>query len=126
MAERSSKKENLHADHRKRVREEFEKHGLDAFPDHKVLEMMLFYSIPRMDTNEIAHELLNEFGSLAGVFDADINALLDVPGIGRESALFIKFLTGLCRRYMIDRNKEQKLIADCEDARSFFEPYFLG
>lgn len=126
MPDVPSKEVNLHANHRQRVRAHFEKDGLDTFADHNVLEMMLFYCIPRLDTNEIAHELLNQFGSLSGVLEADINALLDVPGIGHESAVYIKFLNSLFRRYYIDRGREQTMIMNDEDAKNFMEPYFLG
>ena len=61
--------ENPHVNHRKRLRDRFELEGsLDSFPDHNVLELLLFYAIPRCDTNKIAHELLREFGTLTNVF----------------------------------------------------------
>lgn len=126
MPEEPSKNPNPHANHRQRVRERFEKEGLDAFADHNVLEMLLFYCIPRLDTNEISHELLKQFGSISGVLDADINALRDVPGIGHDAALFLKFTDALCRRYYIDRKQERALILNSEDAKNFIEPYFLG
>ena len=63
--------ENLHKDHRKRVRKEFLLNSFDIeTPHHKILEMLLFYAIPRKDTNELAHILMKEFGSLSGVIDA--------------------------------------------------------
>ena len=62
---------DLHKEHRERMRKEFLEHGFaDDVPKHKILEMLLFYSIPRKDTNEIAHLLLNEFGSISGVLCA--------------------------------------------------------
>ena len=56
-------KENLHAGHRARLRKRFSEGGLDAFEDHQVIELLLFYAIPRRDTNEIAHLLLRRYGS---------------------------------------------------------------
>ena len=74
--------ENLHSGHRKRVRQEFLEHGIDEnTPAHKIFELLLFYSIPRCDTNEMAHRLLNKFGSVSAVLDADIEDLVRVEGI---------------------------------------------
>ncbi|MDD2433417.1 MAG: hypothetical protein PHX01_07000, partial [Clostridia bacterium] len=58
---------NLHQGHRQRMRTRYIKEGLDAFADHQVLEMLLFYCIPRRDTNELAHKMIREFGSLANL-----------------------------------------------------------
>jgi len=59
-------KENInpHKNHRERVKTKYLNHGLDCFADHEVLEMILFYSVPQKDTNEMAHELIDKFGSL--------------------------------------------------------------
>lgn len=57
----------MHEGHRKRVKDRFLSEGLDAFEDHQVLELLLFYCIPRRDTNELAHRMIKEFGSLAGL-----------------------------------------------------------
>ena len=54
----------LHDGHRARKKEQFRQHGLDGFADHEVLELLLYYAIPRRDTNETAHRLLQKFGSL--------------------------------------------------------------
>ena len=55
---------SIHDGHRKRVREAFLKRDLDSMPEHEILELLLFYSQPRGDTNKLAHELINTFGSL--------------------------------------------------------------
>ena len=67
---------SVHEGHRQRKKEQFREHGLDAFADHEALELLLYYAIPRQDTNPIAHRLLERFGSLEGVFSA--------PAYGRE------------------------------------------
>ena len=79
----------LHKDHRKRMREKFTKIGLSAFRDHEILEMLLFYTVPRRDTNETGHNLLKEFGSLGGVFSASKQELCKVEGIGDASAEYM-------------------------------------
>ena len=106
MAE--EKKKNLHQNHRERVRERVEREGLDHFPDLNLLEYLLFYAIPRVDTNEIAHRLLDRFGSLAGVFDANLFDLCQVDGIGKHAALFLKSYAATSKRYFQSRFSPRK------------------
>ena len=87
-----TKREHLHSVHRSRVKEQFAKSGMRDFQDHQVLEMLLFYAIPQRDTNDLAHMLINEFGSLAGVFDAPLESLEAVKGMGKSSATLIKMV----------------------------------
>jgi DNA repair protein RadC len=94
-----TKDENLHDGHRERVREKYREHGLKALTDHEVLEMLLYYVIPRKNTNPTGHLLLDTFGSIAGVFAASENELLRVPGIGKEAVLFLKSQHELLLRY---------------------------
>ena len=64
--------EDLHKNHRQRLKKRFLEKGIESFDDHNVLELLLFYAIPRKDTNEIGHRLINHFGSISAVFDAPI------------------------------------------------------
>ena len=94
------KNANPHEKHRQRVRKEFLESGFsDATPPHKILEMLLFYSIPRKDTNEIAHALLNRFGSISGVVDATPTELMSIDGVGENSVALIKLLIPIFRQY---------------------------
>jgi len=90
---------DTHAMHRSRMRERFKKFGLDCFAEHEMLEMLLYYSLPRVDTNAIAHRLINKFGSLRGVLDADIEELQAVMGVGEHSAVLIKMIPQFSRIY---------------------------
>lgn len=108
MADKKQKDHNPHQKHRARIRETFRKAGVDGMPDHNLLELLLFYSIPRKDTNELAHKLIETFGSLNGVFDAPYERLIEVEGIGESSALLLSLVPGICRRYvegMTDKKK---------------------
>ena len=89
----------MHEDHRDRLRERFLKEGLDSFKPHQALELLLFYSIPRRDTNELAHRLIGRFGSLAGVLDAYPSELEAVEGVGRNSAVLLALMKPLWRLY---------------------------
>lgn len=86
VADSSSKKKpgGVHQGHRQRVKQEFMARGLAGMPDHRALELLLFFSIPQGDVNPLAHELVEQFGSLAGVFNATREQLLAVKGIGGE------------------------------------------
>ena len=88
----------LHAGHRERMRERFLREGMDSFHAHEVLEMLLYFGIRRGNTNETAHLLLQEFGSLHGVFCADYEELLRIRGIGTQCAYVIRFTGDLMRR----------------------------
>lgn len=101
------KKEQLHKDHRSRLRKRYEENGLDSFEDHNVLELLLFYAIPRRDTNLIAHRLISKFGSLSGVFSASVEELQTVEGIGKSSAEYLALVRETGRRCMLDALSER-------------------
>lgn len=84
--------ENLHEGHRSRLRDKFYRVGLEGFQDHEVLELLLTYAIPRKDVNELAHLLLNRFGSLEKVLSARSSDLETVPGIGRSTSVFLNLI----------------------------------
>ncbi|MGI6679021.1 MAG: RadC family protein [Dehalobacterium sp.] len=112
-------KENSHKEHRQRVKNRFIVEGLDAFDDHQVLELLLFFSIPQKDTNELAHRLINKYGSLSGVFEADPADLAANKGIGEHSAVLLSLIPSLTRRYMKDRWGERPLINSTKKAGAF-------
>lgn len=106
----SDSSRNLHENHRARVRKRFEHEGLKTFADHNVLELLLFYSIPQKDTNDIAHRLLDEFGSLSAVFDAPKDVLMNVVGVGENTATLIKLMPELFSRYEQDKIKNESIV----------------
>lgn len=85
--------QNIHTGHRSRMKSEYLASGLDGFSDVRALEMLLFYSISRSDTNPLAHALINRFGSLHNVLCASVEELRSVDGVGESTALLIR-LTG--------------------------------
>lgn len=95
----TEKAKNVHAGHRQRLRNRFIQNGLDSFEDHNALELFLFYAIPNRDVNDLAHNLINEFGSLSAVFDARFDDLCKVKGISEYSASLIKLLPAMAGRY---------------------------
>lgn len=89
---------NIHSGHRKRVKDNVSEHGFSQLEDHRLLELILYYSIPRDDTNPIAHRLLDEFGSLKNVLSADISELEKVEGVGPNTALMLAAMGEACER----------------------------
>ncbi len=78
--------ENLHAKHRARMQERVERDGLDSLAEHEALEYLLFLSIPRADTNALAHRLIQHFGDFCKVLEAEPEELMQVEGVGPKSA----------------------------------------
>lgn len=107
--------ENVHSGHRKRMRKEvIEQDFHESVPDHKVLEVLLYYGIPQKDTNELAHTLIKTFGSLTAVFEADADALFQVKGMTERAVALIKLILPLCRRYNTDRNSKVREFSSVE------------
>ncbi len=121
--EEKKKPVNLHAGHRKRVRERYLTLGEEAFSDHQLLELLLFYALPRKDTNELAHVLLNHFGSLEGVFRATVDELCHVEGISESSAALIHLVPDLYYRCQKSESRAP-VIKTREDAAEYLRPYF--
>lgn len=116
----------MHEGHRERIKEKFLKNGLDYFEPHEILELLLFNAIPRKDTNEIAHKLLDNFGSLSGVFDAPYEELLKVEGIGQSSAALLKLIPQLSRCYLDDKQCDKARVYNTESAGKMLLHKFIG
>ena len=115
----------VHDGHRERLRARFAEHGLDSFNELNALELLLCYAIPRRDTNEIAHRLLDAFGSLSGVFQASMQELTSVPGIGENAATLILMVPQIVKKAHVSKAKETKIIRNSTDAGNYLLPYFL-
>ena len=90
--------ENIHAGHREKMRARFIRDkGFENFEDHQILELLLYYANTRSDTNPLAHELLDRFGSLKGVLEARPEQLMTVHGIGQQQATLISMVVPLTR-----------------------------
>ncbi len=118
--------DNPHKHHRQRLRHRFLQEGLGSFKKHNILELLLFYSLPRKDTNEIAHRLIEKFGSLSAVFDADYEALIACDGISENTATLLKFVPQLARAYLIDKDTRYSTFGDSEKLGKFLVNYFIG
>ena len=115
-----------HEGHRQRLRRRFLLEGLDNFDEVQVLELLLFYAIPRRDTNPIAHALLEQFGSLSGVLEAPVSALAQVPGMGENGATLLQLVTAASRYYMIQRSSAGQVLNTVERCGAYLTPRFFG
>lgn len=117
---------NLHEGHRKRVKERFIIEGLDSFNDHQVLELLMFYAIPMKDTNELAHKMIKEFGSLSGLFEANPKDICNKCGVSENSAILISLIPSLARRYFKGKWGEKIVLNSASKAGEYSVSLFVG
>ncbi|MEG0230326.1 MAG: JAB domain-containing protein, partial [Oscillospiraceae bacterium] len=121
-----TQKDSLHHGHRKRLIERFKENGMDSFSDHEVLELLLFFAIPRKDTNEIGHILINHFGSLSAVFEANIDDLTKINGIGEHTAMLITIIAPACKKYLDNKYSVGFIIDNLAKAGEFMHKKFIS
>ena len=112
-----------HDGHREHLRERFRKEGLANFQEHEVLELFLFYCLPRKDTNELGHALIKRFGSLANVLETPAEELAKLPGMGINAATFLTLIAQLERYYLMHKNDE-KILASLDDCGKYLANCF--
>ena len=121
----SETKVNVHKNHRKRLRERYDKYSLESFEEHNILELLLFHSIPRADTNTTAHELINAFGSLYDVLCAPYEELIRVKGVGPASARLIRNVCDTAREANL-RKMAAVPIADYPHLHMYATEWFIA
>jgi len=117
---------SVHDGHRERLRIRFLEAGLDNFNDIQVLELLLFYCIPRRDTNEIAHALLDRFKTMAQVLDTPVEELKKVPGIGDNAAVFLSLVAATGRYYLVSRANQTTILTTIDQCGAYLASYFHG
>lgn len=118
--------ESLHAGHRERLKKRFDENGLESFEPHNALELLLFFAIPRIDTNEISHRLLNQFGGITSVFEAAKGDLMKVKGIGSSAATLIRMVPSYSRYYMDHKSGQCTVLDSTEKAGEYLKTKFIG
>lgn len=106
--------------HRQRVKEKYAESPENFKYDYEYLELLLMYSIPRRDVKGIAKELINTFGSIENVFNADVAQLCSVKGVGESSAILISLVKDIEKQCAKSRNSNVKYVGDCESAVRYF------
>ena len=117
---------SIHNGHRQRLKDRFRREGLDNFDELYVLELLLYYCIPRVDTNPIAHRLLDHFGSLTAVLDADREELERIEGMGQNASTFLSLITQVGRYYQVKRSEPGEILRTTEQCGNYLVPYFFG
>ncbi len=120
----ADKQENVHAGHRARMKKRFIAHGFQGMEQHEILEMLLYYAIPRKDTNMLAHRLLDRYGCFAKVCDTPVDVLQRDFGLSESAAVLLKMLPELARVY-VDSKSDLKYI-DMYEAVEILRPKFIG
>lgn len=105
--------------HRKRLRDRFAKSGRDGLAEYELLELLLTYTIPRIDTKPIAKDLLQQFGTILGVLQQPEHNLVKINGIGKQAVLFLKVMHGCLTRCMETEIEDRPSISGPEDIFAF-------
>jgi DNA repair protein RadC len=117
---------NPNAGHRERLKRRFMEAGLRGFEPHNALELLLFYAVPRADTNRLAHALIERFGSLANVFDAGAKELTAVDGISFHTAALIKLIPSMAAIYCAEKSRIGFTFLDIDAAAAYLREYFVA
>ena len=118
---------SIHDGHRQRMRERFKNDlNFNNFEEHEILEMLLFYCFPRCNTNDIAHELLNKFGSISNVLSAPIEDLTSVKMLGDSAATKLKFFNALNIYLHLQMQDEEINFYDIPKLKEFIKDTFYG
>ena len=115
-----------HAGHRERMRKQLLKAGFENLAPHNALELLLYYTSPRKDTNALAHRLIDKFGSFSAVLDASYEELIQIEDVGESTAVFIKLLPNSFSYYMKSKELEHPIVSDISKAAHLLVPYFIG
>ena len=110
-------KKHNHYGHRQRIYDKFQKDG--TLHEHELLEMLLFNAIPQRNTNDLAHRLLAAFKSMRGVFEASVEDLQKVNGVGQSVAAYLSCIGLFYRRYYEFQNSSLPEIFDSKTFLSF-------
>ncbi|MCI7712355.1 MAG: DNA repair protein RadC [Clostridiales bacterium] len=116
----------IHDGHREKMRRRFLQGGLEPFADHEALELLLYYAIPRRDTNPIAHALMERYGSLAAVLDAPAEDLQKVEGVGESAAVLLKLVPQLYRKARLAEAERETVLNSSERAGAYLLERFAG
>ncbi len=126
--EEKRREKSIHREHRKRMREKIRKIGFEGLEPHEQLEVILYNPIVQGNTNDIAHRLIERFGSIYNIFTADEKELTEVDGIGSRTAVYLKSLldiTGAVQRFEIE-NEYRNVLGNAEKASKYAVSLFHG
>ena len=106
--------------HRQRLRERYLKAGLDGFADYEVDELLLTLAVPRSDVKQPAKALIARFGNIRGIFDAPIEELRAVPGVGSVTPVALGIIKAAATLYLQQASEQRDILAEPERLASFW------
>lgn len=121
-----AKDKSIHSGHRKRIKEKYIHNGLEPFADHEVLELLLFYCIPMRDTNELAHKMIEEFGTLHNLFDASPQEIARRCKISQSTAILVSIIPALYKRYSAAKWAKRAELDTSKKAGQYAMSLFAG
>ena len=122
----AEKNENLHKEHRKHLKEKFWEYGLDGIEDHELIELLLFYAVPQKNTNNVAHELINEFGRLSDILEADPENLMEFTDIKQHAVTLFKLILACVNKYMNEQNDIVNAMLTPQNIDKYIKNLFYG
>lgn len=123
---KAAKQKPLHANHRARMQARVRRDGLESLAEHEALEYLLFFAIPRQNTNPLAHRLIQHFGSFCRVLEAGEDELCEVDGIGPSSARMIHSVLEFARYYSMHKRVGRVSLNSTERVIEYVKPLFFG
>ncbi len=118
--------DNYHKGHRQRVKKRYISGGLDSFEDHQVLELLLFYCYPLKDTNEIAHKMIKEFGTLSNLFESSAEEISNRCKVSENTAVLVSLVPSLSKRYSLSKWEKKTILNSSSKAGKYAVSLFLG
>ena len=119
--------EMVHSGHRARMRERYiNGNGLDSFADHEALELLLFYCIPQKDTNGLAHQMLNEYGGLANLFDTHPLDIAKRCNVSENISVLVSMIPQLAKLYYQSKWEKNVRLVSSHLAGEFLIDLFRG
>ena len=115
-----------HAGHRKRMKNKLLLFGAKIFNDHELMEMLLFYSNPRQNTNETAHTLVERFKSPRKAIEADPDQLKQIKGVKNNTAILFSLISEIYRRDRVKLPAESEKYDKLSTVGEFLSEYFAG
>ena len=116
----------IHDGHREKMRQRYLKSGLEGFADHEALELLLYYAIPRRDTNPIAHALMERYGSLSAVLTAPVEDLRKVEGVGESAAILLRLAPQLYQKARLSDVEQETVLNSVDRVGAYLLQRFIG
>lgn len=114
-----------HSGHRSRMKKKLLDKGLDVFEPHEVLEILLYYAVPQRNTNDIAKNLIDRYGSISAVFEASLDSLKE-NGLTEHQAILLKLIPDVTRLYMLDKYESPDKVIDFLNISEYIADRFVG